>query len=219
VTDIFSKEAIEAVCQELGYKKGWTFFMCPEHQLEKARAVLVGLNPGGGGVHDDSEYGGVWECPNNDYFFGKWLVEAGEAKMQLEVKAWYELLGLKHNETVAAQWTPFRSSRWHTLADKKKAQEMSRALWAELITRTSAKLYLAMGQVAGSGVASLLNAKVDPNELPTGWGKTTIKVYNASDGRRVVQLPHPSSYRILTRGKGASDKAKQGFLEATNGYL
>ena len=219
MTNLFSKEAIEAVCQELGYKKGWTFFTCPEDRLKSPRAVLVGLNPGGGGVQDKSEYGGVWDCPNNDYFFGEWLVKAGEAKMQREVQAWYKLLGLKHDETVAAQWTPFRSSRWHTLADQEKAQKMSRALWAELITRTPAKLYLAMGQVAGSGVASLLNAKLDPNELPTGWGKTTIKIYNAPDGRRVVQLPHPSSFRILTREADKSDKAKQSFLKATKGYL
>lgn len=219
MNDIFSKEAIEAVCQQLGYKKGWTFFMCPEDRLEKARAVLVGLNPGGGGVHDNSEYEGVWDCPNNDYFFGEWLSAPGKAPLQIEIQEWHKLLGLEHDQTVSAQWTPFRSSRWHTLADRTTAQELSRALWAELVTRTSAKLYLAMGQVAGSGVASVLDAKLDTIALNTGWGKTTIKTYTTTDGTRVVQLPHPSSYRILTRGEDASDKAKQSLLKATDGYL
>ena len=56
--------------QRLGYNQGWTFAMTPVANLPKAKAILVGLNPGGA---EEDGYTEDWEVPEgNAYFDGRW---------------------------------------------------------------------------------------------------------------------------------------------------
>jgi hypothetical protein len=103
-------DTIVAKYRALGYQKGWGFIACPEQRLHDAAVAIVGLNPGGGGADDAFAYGEMWDTPEgNAYFRQKWGKGGGETPIQGQVCAWHHVLGLSEDETLCAQFIPFRS--------------------------------------------------------------------------------------------------------------
>jgi hypothetical protein len=68
-------------------------------------------------------------------------------------------------------------------------------------------LFITMGKLAGWHIADLLGGRLVA-QLPTGWKRQTIDVYDSPSGRRVVAMPHPSRFRLFNRGD-ASEVAEQ----------
>ena len=211
---MLTREDIEAAYKDLGYRKGWTFMACPEARLRSAEVVLVGMNPGGGGENDSYNYGGTWDVPQgNAYYVEKWGANGGEAAKQGQIKHWHELLGLGENETLCAYFVPFRSPGWADLPRRAEALEFGRRLWAGVIERSPASLFITMGKEPARQLAGLLQAR-NVATMPTGWGKQMIHVYDSPGSRRIVAMPHPSRFTLFGRG-AASHTAKQSFKAAT----
>ena len=137
MTELFSAATIEAEYQRLGGTKGWTFLMCPEARVATADVAFVGLNPGGGGDADIYVYGGSWDVlGGNAYSIERWGPDETDTPIQTQVKAWHRVLVRGPDDTLCAQFVPFRSPDWERLsACKVEALAFSRDLWRWLLAR------------------------------------------------------------------------------------
>lgn len=162
----------------------------------------------GGGPRDDYKYHGSWDSPNgNAYFLEKWGANGGETSIQRQVRAWHTLLGLDADESFCAQFVPFRSPDWASLSRKEEAVGFATRLWAWTLSMSPASLLVSMGKLPANYLSRLLDAR-HIAQLPTGWGKQTIDVWEAASGRRIIAMPHPSRYTLFDRVNGASDVAE-----------
>lgn len=209
--------AVWAEYERLGYKAGWVFAMTPFANLATARAMVIGLNPGGPEA-DSTE--GTWEpCdPRNAYFYGRWYTGAesdSPMPIQVQVMALHALLGLEPEDVFAAQFIPFRSQTLISLGRKAEALKFARALWSWVLPQSPAKLFICMGGYAAWQIADLLGAKPQGHH-PSGWGSTKVGRYVSDDGKVVVELPHPSRYRLLTMREPAKlAMARDAIRQAT----
>lgn len=206
----FSKQDIQAEYVALGLTSGWNFILGPEQRLRTARVCIVGLNPGGGGDNDAYTYPGEWEVEHPNPYFPRCEGEKwARTGIQAQVQAWHRILDLQPTVTFCAQFVPFRSSSWASFGPERgQALEFARRLWSWTLKESPARLYIAMGRVAGGEVARLLNAS-DEKSLPAGWKRQFIRVAAAPDGRRVITMPHPSRYLLFNRVEGRSAIAEQ----------
>lgn len=212
----FDFGTIQAKYADLKFKSGWTFLCCHEDRLRDARIAIVGLNPGG--RDDEGPYGSQWATGENPYYAERWGKDASgksaHDRLQLQIQKWHDLAGVTENETLCAQFAPFRSRDWAGVKDQERAVlDFSRELWCWVLANAAATTYLTMGKVPGQQIATLLGAEPCAS-LPTGWGKQKIEVYRNGDGRRVVAMPHPSRFTLFDRADGASAVAEASFAEA-----
>lgn len=210
----FNAAAIQTEYQRLGYRHGWSFMATPECTLREARVVIVGLNPGGGGVDDHYSYQGLWDSPGgNAYFVEKWARNGTETPVQSQVKAWHTVLRLGADETLCAQFIPFRSPDWDRLERKNEAIGFSQGLWRWVLDTSPATLFLTMGKLPSIYLVELMGARLVAS-LPTNWGSHMIDVWDDANGRRIVRMPHPSRYQLFERENGASSIAEQSLKVA-----
>jgi hypothetical protein len=202
--------AVWAEYNRLGYDQGWVFAMTPLANLAMARAVVVGLNPGG----DDDQ--GIWESSGgNAYFAGRWIPGTDRLMpIQTQIAGLHELLDLGPNDVFAGQFIPFRSVSLSALAHQTEAFGFALKLWTWVISQTPASLYLCLGKAVAYNIASLLDAKPD-GRWPSGWGTTTVGRYVSASGKVVVELPHLSRYLLFSMGPEQIAVAKKAILTAS----
>jgi uracil-DNA glycosylase len=210
MTTTFSHQVIDQKYRDLGFEKGWTFLACSEARLFDAKIALVGLNPGGGGVGDDYAYAGNWSCNQNAFY--------DEASgHQSQIQEWHRILGVQKDETLCAQFIPFRSPNLKGLKNQDEAIAFSRDLWTWVLRLSPATLFLAMGKLAAHHLANLMDAAQIEPPLPTGWGRQAIEVWEAGCGRRVIGMPHPSRYKLF--GRGTSSVIAEASLRRAAGMI
>ncbi len=202
--------AVWAEYERLGYGQGWVFAMTPLANLATAKAIVVGLNPGG----DDDQ--GHWESSNgNAYFTGRWIPGSDRLTViQTQMAALHQLLSLGPDDVFAGQFIPFRSVNIRALAHPTEAFGFALKLWTWVIRQTPANLYLCLGKDAAYNIASLLHAEPDGRWL-SGWGNTTISRYVSTSGKVVVKLPHLSRYLLFSMGPEQVAMARQAILTAS----
>ena len=209
-----NEAAIWAEYERLGYKAGWVFAMTPLELLTTANTVVIGLNPGG--TEQDST-GGCWQYTRgrNAYLDDRWVPGSDALyPIQVQVAALHALLKLRTKDVFAAQFIPFRSPRLVDLTSHGEALAFARKLWSWVLPQSPANLFICMGGFTAWHIADLLGANLTAS-WPTGWGRTQVKRYLTSDNRIVVELPHPSRYRILTmRSPEKKAMARTAVLEA-----
>lgn len=181
---------------------GWSFMYTPEATLDRARMVLIGLNPGGSQLDPPNEWD--YSAGENAYVDESWRdLPAGEHHLQQQVRALFDAAGVPGRDVFAANLVPFRSPSWDRLPDRDGALVFGRALWSELLARTPARLFVSLGKRAGVEIASLIGAPLrDP--VSAGWGAQTIDRYEADDGRLVLALPHLSRFKLFGGGRTAA---------------
>jgi uracil-DNA glycosylase len=187
----------------------------PGDRLGRAEVAIVGLNPGGG--DDTYPYGHLWDAEGvNAYFDEKWgSNEQTDSPLQTQVKEWHRLLNLAPEDPLCIQFVPFRSPSWNRLAEPEKSLAFARDLWRWVLKVSPATLFITMGKLPAKHLAALMEAKWIA-QLPTGWGKQLIDVYDAPGGKRVIAMPHPSRYRIFGRGGGMSNDVERAFRAAAD---
>ena len=199
---------IQAEYERLGFADGWDFAVTPISNLATAETVIIGLNPGGSSDKCSFEsYNG------NAYFTGDWGVD-GE-RIQSQVRALHNALGLHQDEVFAAQFNPFRSRDYGSLPHSEEATAFASRLWDWTLARSPARRFICMGREVTWHISRKLGAHLEDRCYETGWGKIRIERYVASDGRIVVNWPHPSWYRIFTRDDPAkAELAKASMIAA-----
>ncbi len=211
------KRKIGEAYRQLGYATCWTFMMCPEERLYRARVMLVGLNPGGGPdcTKPNGGYEESWDCPKgNDYWVGDWKCRGpGKEPLQQQVQRLMGALNVPEEALFAAQFVPFRSERWSTLPRKTDALEFSRGLWRWVLKHNqSATLIFTLGHTAGVEMAQLLNLSEQLPPICCGWRSQRIRRYNGN-GRTLVSLPHMSRYKIFGREGRPAEIALSDILD------
>lgn len=108
-----------------------------------------------------------------------------------------DTMGWLPDEVVGAQIVPFRSASWAELIERDKAIETFAPLRAEMLRRTSVRLWISLGHLAGRKMAETASADLI-SRWPTGWGQTVGETY--TNGLvTVIALPHLSRFRLFNR--------------------
>ena len=186
---------IQKAYEELGYDQGWAFAMTPLAWLPTAQTVMIGLNPGGSGNHEDV----CWEnLDGNAYFTGRWQKNNGAepTPLQAEVRCLHAFLEIGPDEVFAGQFIPFRSPSIAKLTDQTKAIAFAKRLWSWALPQSHANRFICMGARTWWFISELLQARREPS-IPSGWGNISISRSVTVDGRIIVGLPHPSRYLLL----------------------
>lgn len=204
---------VQMAYDALGHEWGWSFLGGPEAQLYTAETVIVGLNPARAQGDNLADYGAHWDVPDGNIYFSKdWSGTGDYSPLQKQLLRWHELLDLGPEQTIGANFVPFRSRSWAKLASPEESVQFAQTLWADVLKVTPANLFVTMGKAAAWHLADSLGAKL-VGHLPSGWGKHTIDVYDSPSGRRIVAMPHPSRFKLFGRGE-ASETAEASFLAA-----
>ena len=212
----FDADKIEAEYRRLNFRHGWTFMATQESTLRSARVAFVGLNPGGGGPDDRFDYKGIWALPaGNGYFDESWGPNNTKSRIQTQVQKWHGLIDVAPGDSLCAQFVPFRSRSWNELPRKEEALAFASQLWSWVLEVSPASLFVTMGKRPAEHVSGLLGAR-KVAQLPTGWGKQMIDVWDSPSGKRIVGMPHPSRYSLFGRSSPASETAEASFRAATD---
>jgi hypothetical protein len=197
---------VDAEHDRLGYSEGWAFLMSPEERWRSAQVVTVGLNPGSG---DESR---AWDYADGNYY----LTSAWDTPLHRQVRAAHQIIGVSEPETAAAQFIPFRSSSIQMLQRYDDALTFSRDLWGWALAQSKARLFICMGQLPATEIASLIEAK-ETLKVSAGWGTLSIKRFESADGRRVIQVPHLSRFQLFSGRPERVAVATDAFREAAIG--
>lgn len=188
-----------------GAHRGWTCFYTPADLRLSAKAVFIGLNPGGS--EDEAAYGaGTWDCPQNEYYHGAWTGDPGQSPLQVQIQSLFERLNLGETDVFCGNFVPFRSPGWSDLPEKEDALCLGRRLWSWALQSCPADLFLTMGRLAGAEIAQLKSGDSAPPEpvyLPVNWGRQKLEIYSGA-GWTVINLPHLSRYKLFS-GKPRPD--------------
>jgi hypothetical protein len=200
---------IQAEYNRHKFTHGWEFAKTPIARLYTANTVIIGLNPGGSST--DSH----WDCEQgNDFFLGsygdRWRV------IQTQVKILHEILQIDQDQAFIAQFNPFRSVDYKSIENPEISTDFANKLWDWVLLHSPARRFICMGSEVTWHISRKLNAKRDDGQYKTGWGeKLEIQRYVSSDGRVVVNWPHPSRYTIFTRNEPEkAELAKSSMIAA-----
>ena len=203
-------EEIEAAYDRLGHKHGWRFLYTPKRTLSsETKLATVGINPGGG----------AWEEPSSS-------VEAGNAyrtevwpgngpTLQAQIQLIYQGVAFKigepsssqlMDETLAANFYPFRSSREGRLESDAASRAFSRQLWGRILRHVKPRVWICFGRTPAHELQRLLRAagwrRVETTGgVRVGWSDWTYELerYDHPQGRTLlVRLPH-LSYPVFGR--------------------
>jgi hypothetical protein len=111
------------------------------------------------------------------------------------------------DETLAANFCPFRSPSLATLPNRKESLAFSRRLWDRIVARVRPAAIICLGDLPAREVATALrsggygvHAGLERGEV--GWGSATYELafYGSPETRTVLaRLPHLSRYTIFGR--------------------
>ncbi len=216
--DLFNRltAKIRRTYRELGFKQGWRFLYSSRKTLKPStKIIFIGLNPGGGDFEEPRP-----SCENgNAYHFEEWPEgkPAGDSFLQKQVRLLYEGIAKATrskpaitlmDESLAANFIPFRSKSKSKLESPEACMELSREIWTSILEHVQPKLVITMGREVTHEIAALIGKDATmtaPIKGKTGWGKITYDLRWASrNGRRtlIVGLPHLSRFRIFERPAG-----------------
>lgn len=186
---------IESEALRLGYEMGWRFITCPQRNAESAKLLFVTLNPGGRQSRDRS-----WSHEaGSAYRVESWEGgEPGQNRLQKQVQAMFQFLGLRDEEVFSAYYVPFRSPSWNELPRRDEAEIFARGLWSWLLPKVSFDKVVCMGRGTAKAMITLTNARYEKS-VRVNWGNVTAERYRLPDGRPLFALPHMSRYAIFGR--------------------
>ena len=122
-------------------------------------------------------------------------------RLQRQVRALFEGLGVEPQSVLAGHLVPFRSRSWKQLKNKDSSLRLGKSLWSDILERAKPTLIVGMGHQVFEPLSQILKATND-NRTRVGWGKVTAVKAIISNGSLVV-LPHLSRFGIITRQESA----------------
>ncbi|NJL50337.1 MAG: hypothetical protein HC909_01070 [Blastochloris sp.] len=197
--DVFCAEIIRDIDRAYAVSAnriGWRFLASPAETLDGAEVAFIGLNPGGS--HEPPDHPRFCVSCGSAYADERWgNFGPGQAPLQRQVLALFEMLGEKPDAVLAGNLVPFRSPNWSTLTDKETSLEFGRQLWTRVLRRAKPKLIVGMGEIVFKMLSQIVIAS-QSERIPVGWD--AVRATRARfDGGIVVGLPHLSRFPIVTR--------------------
>jgi hypothetical protein len=214
---------IEAAYERLGHQLGWRFLYSPARTLTPGiRLATVGTNPGGRKYEPPSS--SVEEGNAYRYVVETWPGGSahGPNPLQQQIGLLYRELarrlpgaspGQLMDDTLAANFCPFRSPSWGSLPRRAESIEFSRHLWRRILQVASPSALICLGKLPadelGATLVSVGARLVEGPEVgEVGWGAATyeLSLYESPSARTLlVRVPHPSRFAIF--GRAASQPA------------
>lgn len=192
--DIWNSRIAEAALR-LGFREGYKILYVPWETLGRSDTVFLSLNPGRpphGAVLDtlSDERGNSYEVER--------MTTASPITAQF--LALSELLKLKPRDILTGTVAPFRSDRWKTLSlpQRNGALAIGREFWRQAFSLKRPKRVIACCPEAARVAIDILDGKAELT-MRSGWGDTSLRRYRASDGSVIAQIPHLSTFKLLSR--------------------
>lgn len=205
-----------------GLQAGWSFLYSPRKTFSlKTPLFLVGLNPGGTAAKNAGE---ITSERGNAYFVERWGLNCQPNKLQKQIGMMYdELVRIISpqiprqdliDNTLAANFAPFRSPKWDSLRDRSELIEFSRGMWKSVLSTLNPKVMICFSRIPYEEFTGLFiqngYQKTKEEKEPINWGKVTVEIsslFRADKSVLLVRLPHLSRYQLFGREK--SFKAAQ----------
>ncbi len=134
----------------------------------------------------------------------------GEAPLQRQVRALFQLLGERAEDVLAGNLVPFRSPNWDALPRQERewAIEFGTDIWRDILQRARPEVVITMGNVTTKALTPLLGVR-DAEPIPVNWGNVTGR-RGTFPGGTYIGLPHLSRFSIM--GRPESEKAVKRLL-------
>jgi len=193
--DVWNNRIIGAA-DRLGLKAGYKLLYVPWRTLGQADTVFLSLNPGRA-PRDLHMLCALTDERGNSYEVERATTGSAINEQFLELVS---RLGLRPVEVLTGVIAPFRTGRWEHLdpAHRREALDIGRDFWTQAFAVKRPRLVIGCGELAGREAAQMLNAKLE-GAIPSGWDRIVLRRYLAPDGAAVVQLPHLSTFKLLSR--------------------
>lgn len=186
---------IASDAQRLGFKEGYKILYCPWETISNSDTVFLSLNPGrppqGADLFTLSDERG------NSYEVEKYTTSSPITEQFLALA---NLLDLQPKQILTGTVAPFRSNRWKNmpLTQRRAALEIGKAFWKEVFLANRPKRVICCCPEAGRLANEILNATPEMT-INSGWGNTSLHRFRAKDGVLVAQIPHLSTFKLLSR--------------------
>jgi hypothetical protein len=112
------------------------------------------------------------------------------------------LLQLRPIEILTGVVSPFRSDRWGQVPVEKRkvALRLGKQFWDQVFKVRRPSRVIACGPEAAEVASDALGARFELS-APSGWGEVSLRRFRAHDGAAVIQLPHLSTFKLLSRAE------------------
>lgn len=187
---------IEREYHRRGDQLGWRLLSSPWETVSGAKVAFVGLQPGGGFA--PSDHPDLCTPHGSAYVTESWGGAApGQAPLQRQVRALFDMLGVAPEAVLAGNLVPFRSPNAKSYPNMGTAVAFGEALWADLLIAAQPRLVITMAGDATRSLARIGGIK-QLYAHSCNWGNVRL-FHGESAHFRLVGLPHLSRFRIGTR--------------------
>jgi hypothetical protein len=199
--DALYTECIDTIAAEytrLGHTLGWRFLTSPRKTLlPHAPVTLLSLNPGGGRP-DPSHGAGSCEA-GSAYLHESWGRPAGQAPLQIQVRALFDWLGSDPDDSLSAHFIPFRSPSYEALPARQASWTFAVRLWRHILSQVHPTLVVCLGSEVERGLRDVWGAPDRESEhVSVGWGAYTASLATYGD-IVLLRLPHLSRFAVFGR--------------------
>jgi hypothetical protein len=183
--------ALEA---EYGFSLGYNLMYSPWGTQEFAQAAFISLNPGRS--PDDQDRHIVSDERGNSYEVERLTTRSPLTAQFLKLS---ELLGIPPKSILTGTAHPFRSYTWSDLTPQQKSVGLNfgRKFWSQVLG-SRIKLVITLGDLTTQLIGKDFDLRLT-EEIASGWAATKLKRYSTSRGFDIVQLPHLSHFKLLSR--------------------
>ena len=221
MTDLFHQccKDIRSEYSGIGHKSSWRFLYTPRSTFSpKTKIVFIGLNPGGTGKNPGEQTPQPSVEEGNAYRIEHWAMH-GQNFLQKQVQLFYRLMAASlpgsdfeqlMDDTLSANFCPFRSVSWERLSRKDRKVEFCHKLWRKILEMAHPEMIVTLGNPTRKQIDEViknLGYIISNADLhPCGWGNITYRIATAERNQRAVLLiglPHLSRFKIFGRGKKA----------------
>ena len=188
------EDALRSREQQLGYTQGYKLLFCPWATLKRARVAFISLNPGR--PPDGADLRVVSDERGNSYEVERSYTASPITEQFLQ---FCDFLDVAPSEVLTGVAAPFRSCGWGQLSSvqKNEALAMGTAFWSQALNQ-EIKMVVAVSKEAARVAQDALGARFE-TAIPSGWGEVQIQIFQGAHGRRLVQLPHLSRFKLFGR--------------------
>lgn len=194
--DIWDKR-VRDIGRAVGFAEGYKILYAPWATIGTTDTVFLSLNPGRPPAGAELET--LSDERGNSYEVERYITAS---PITAQFLALANLLQLRPIEILTGVVAPFRSDRWAQVpADKRNvALRLGKQFWEQVFEVRRPNRVIVCGPEAAKIASDALGARFEL-AAPSGWGEVSLRRYRARDGAAVIQLPHLSTFKLLSRAE------------------
>ena len=179
----------------LGFEEGYKILYGPWATIGTADTVFLSLNPGR--PPQGAELSTLSDERGNSYEVEQ---HTTSSPITAQFLALADLLELLPKQILTGTVAPFRSNRWKSipLTKRRAALEIGQAFWAQVFAAKRPTRVICCCPEAGKIASEILQATPEMT-INSGWGNTSLHRFRGQDGVLVAQIPHLSTFKLLSR--------------------